>query len=133
MISAGCRGVGLARPTEGLDRLCSFFVLVALPQFRLLPATAEYRLSNLPPAAPATRDSSRSPVIDQVTPAAWAAPAAAASRLVPPSSPPGAAGPAGPSQEALPAGPVPKPARLEGPGPAREIRSSRPPAVFIRN
>lgn len=79
--------------------------LVALPQFRLLPATAEYRLSNLPPAAPATQDSSHSPAIDQVTPAARAAPAAAASQLVPPSSPTGAAGPTGPSQEALPAGP----------------------------
>lgn len=83
----------------------SSLVLVALPQFGLLPATAEYRISNLPPAAPATQDSSHSPAIDQVTPAGRAAPAAAASQLVPPSSQPGAAGPAGSSQEALPAGP----------------------------
>lgn len=54
-------------------------VLVALPQFRLLPATAEHRLSNLPPAAPATQDSSHSRAIDQVTPP----PQAAASQLVP--------------------------------------------------
>lgn len=45
-----------------------------------------------------------------------------------------AAGPAGSSQEALPEpGPCLQPARLEGPCPAREIRSSQPPAVFIRN
>lgn len=44
----------------------------------------------------------------------------------------GPVGPAGSSQEPSP--PCLQPARRpEGPGPAREIRSSQPPAVFIRN
>lgn len=110
----------------------SSLILVASPQFRLLLATAEHRLSHLLPAAPATQDSSHSRAIDQVTP-----PQPRAASL-PGSSCPvfssGGSGPSGSSQEALPTpGPCLQPARLEGPGPAREIRSSRPPAVFIRN
>lgn len=96
-------------------------VLAALPQFRLLPATAEYRLSNLPPAAPATQDSSHSRAIDQVTPPPQAALVAAVSQLVPHLLKQGLQVPSGPSQKALPtpARPVPAACKAGGPWPCQ--------------
>lgn len=73
-------------PVEGRNHPCFFSRSVALPQFKLLPATAEYRLRNLPPAAPATQDSSHRCAIDHVTLPAQAAllplPASSCSGLV---------------------------------------------------
>lgn len=111
---------------SGADHPC-FSGPAMLSLFRLLPAVAEHRRSGLSPAALVTQDSSHGCAIDQVTPPAQAAPAAASSQLVPSGS-----------CRLLPRRPSPlclQPARRrpEGPGPAREIRSSQPPAVFIRN
>lgn len=82
----------------------SSLILVASPQFRLLLATAEHRLSHLLPAAPATQDSSHSRAIDQVTPPNPGPPRCQAARA--PSSPAGA-----PVLQAPPRRPSPRLAR----------------------
>lgn len=128
MRSVGPAGGGprppLPLPSLGLHRPHLGF-------FRPLLSTGLAIYHSLPRA---TQDSSHSRAIDQVTPRPppppWAAllPASAC-----PSPPVGAWSPAGSSQEALPAA---RACRLRGRralGPAREIRSSQPPAVFIRN
>lgn len=73
---------GLGRPARALTTSASSPVLAALPQFRLLPASAEHRLSDLPPAARPPRISPP-PCHRSGYPPPWAALAAAASQLVP--------------------------------------------------
>lgn len=99
--------------------------------FRPLLSTGLAIYHSLPRA---TQDSSHSRAIDQVTPRPPPHPGPPCCQPARAPSPPvGAWSPAGSSQEALPAA---RACRLRGRralGPAREIRSSQPPAVFIRN
>lgn len=126
----GCR-LPLGRLSEA-DHPCSHGLprCSCLSSFLLLPSTglAICHLLPWPPRTPAIARSlirlPHQPRLPLLQPLASSCPV---SRM-------GPVGPAGSSQEALPSVLCREPARRpEGPGPAREIRSSQPPAVFIRN